>query len=223
MAMKSIRMNYSNAANTYKLKVGVKVTCLLRYTLLSTSLMISMQSCSEERSSNREIYNKEFKWKITIPENFKNVSSQEWTKMQNKGADAIENTYDTEVVNQAKTIFVFKSDQTNYFESNYQPFDIAIDGDYSKYCLEITNMLYETFDTQMPDTKIDTLRTIEKIDGLEFKKFEIKLQYPDERVLHAVMYSRLFDKKEFSVNIMYMDKEKGRKMLESWTQSKFNK
>ena len=143
--------------------------------------------------------------------------------MQNKGADAIEKTYDEKVINQSKTIFVFKSDQLNYFESNYQPFDIAIDGNYLESCKDVNNILYETFKTQMPDIKIDSTSTIEKIDNLEFQTFKMKVEYPNKMVLNVLMFSRLFDKKEFSVNIMYVDNNKGQQMLESWRKSKFTK
>src|SRR5690606_1788507 len=148
---------------------------------------------------------------------------EEWAKMQNKGADAIEKTYNEEVVNQAKTIFVFKSDQLNYFESNYQPFDTAIDGDYLESCKNVNNMLYETFITQMPDIKIDSTSTVEKIDNLEFQTFKMKIEYPNKMTMNVLMFSRLFDKKEFTVNIMYVDKKKGEQMLDSWKKSKFTK
>ena len=36
------------------------------------------------------------------------------------------------------------------------------------------------------------------------------------------MYSRLFDKKEFSVNIIFIDEKKGQLMLESWRNSTFS-
>jgi hypothetical protein len=37
------------------------------------------------------------------------------------------------------------------------------------------------------------------------------------------MYSRLFNKLEFTVSIMYLDEEKGAAMLKSWRGSKFGK
>lgn len=186
-------------------------------------LTILIQSCSGQTTPKKEIHNKDFNWTITIPENFENVSSEEWKKIRNKGADAIEKTYEGEVINQTKTIFVFKSDQLNYFESNYQPFDTATDGDYLESCKNVNDMLYETFKTQMPDIKIDTIRSVEKIDGLEFQTFKMKVEYPNKMILNVLMFSRLFEKREFSVNMMFVDQIKGEKMLDSWKKSKFTK
>ncbi len=186
-------------------------------------LIIIFQSCNGQKKEKQEIRNKDFNWTITIPENFENVSSADWAKMQNKGADAIEKTYEGDVVNQSKTIFVFKSDQLNYFESNYQPFDTTVDGDYLASCKAVDEVLYGTFKAQMPGVKIDTTRTVEKIDNLEFQTLKMKIEYPNKMILNLFMFSRLFDKREFTVNIMYVDKIKGQKMLDSWRGSKFNK
>lgn len=184
---------------------------------------ITLQSCNGQISPKKEIYNQDFSWTITIPENFQNVSAEEWAKLQNKGAEAIEKTYEEEVINQSKTIFVFKSDQFNYFESNYQPFDISIDGDYLESCKNVNDILYETFKAQIPNIKIDTTKTVEKIDNLEFQIFKMKIEYPNKMVLNVLMYNRLFDKKELTVNIMYVDNKKGQLMLEAWEKSKFTK
>lgn len=151
-----------------------------RLIYLLLSLTIIVQSCKGQTTPKKEIYNQDFNWTITIPENFQNVSVEEWKKIQNKGLDAIEKTYDEKVINQAKTIFVFKSDQLNYFESNYQPFDIAIDGDYLESCKNVDEVLYKTFETQMPGINIDTTKTVEKIDNLEFQTFKMKIRYPNK-------------------------------------------
>jgi hypothetical protein len=181
------------------------------------------QGCDGQTSPKTEIFNEEFNWKITIPENFQNVSVEEWTNLQNKGADAIEKTYDEKIINRANTIFVFKSDELNYFESNSQPFDITIDGDYLESCKNVNNMLYETFKTQLPDIKIDSSTSVEKISKMEFQTFKMKIEYPNKMIMNVIMYSRLFDKKEFTVNIMYVDNKKGEQMLDSWKNSKFTK
>lgn len=190
-----------------------------KFILLFTILLV--QSCQSQKSAEREIFNADFKWSITIPKNFENVSGEEWSKLQNKGKIAIEDTYGEEIINNSKIIFVFKSDDLNYFESNYQPFDPS-DGDYLATCENVNLVLYETFKAQMPNAKIERRTTTEIVDQLEFQKFEMEVEYPNKMVLHLLMYSRLFDEKEFSVNIMFVDKAKGAEMLDSWKKSKFS-
>jgi len=49
----------------------------------------------------------------------------------------------------------------------------------------------------------------------------MEVTYPNDMIMNLLMYSRLFDDQEFTVNIMYVDKQKGKKMLKSWQNSKF--
>jgi hypothetical protein len=211
---------YGNIAN---LNINDRKEIMKSLNSLIFCLLTIIQISFGQTSTIREINNKDFNWTITIPENFENVSSEEWAKMQDKGADAVEKTYGEKIVNQSKTIFVFKSDELNYFESNHQPFDTSKDGDYLESCKNVNDMLYETFKTQMPDIKIDTIRTIELIDNLEFQCFKMKVEYSNKMVLNLLMFNRLFDKKEFAVNIMYVDENKGKLMKDSWLKSKFKK
>ncbi|MFK7796997.1 MAG: hypothetical protein AB8E82_06055 [Aureispira sp.] len=195
----------------------------MRQTIFSFIILsILLTSCNGQiKTDPKKLYNEDFKWTIVIPENFNIVSPDDWAKMQNKGADAIENTYGEEVINQAKTIFVFKNADFNYLESNYQPFDTEVDGDYLESCKNVNEILYETFKTQMPNAVIDSSRSVEKISGLDFQTFKMKIDFPNGMIMHSLMYSRLFDKNEFSVNIMYVDDKQGEKMLNAWTNSRF--
>ena len=142
-------------------------------------------------------------------------------KMQNKGADAIEKTYDEKIENNSKTIFVFKSDQFNYIESSYQPFDTTKDGNHDESFNQVNKLLYGTFEAQMPNAKLDSSSTKETISGLTFSKFRITILFPNKMIMELLMFSRLFDKQEFTVNITTIDKEKQRILLDAWKNSKF--
>src|SRR5688500_12937505 len=83
---------------------------------------------------SQTLHNKEFNWTITIPEGFEKVSAEDWAKLQNKGAQAIENTYGEKIENLSTIIFAFRNGQLNYLEANYQPYDKAVDGDYRSSC-----------------------------------------------------------------------------------------
>lgn len=213
-----IYLSWQQHKSDTKLNLKMKLNYLL---LLVLAFIFT--SCNGQAEKRNEVYNKDFKWTIEIPQNFENVSPEDWAKIQGKGAKAIENSYGAKMVNRAKTIFVFKSGKLNYLESNYQPFDKTVNGDYVQSCIKVSNIIYKTLETQIPGAKLDTTRTLAKIDDLAFQKFSIKVTYPNKVKLNVLMYSRLFGDKEFSVNIMYVDKKMGEEMLNSWTNSKFGK
>ncbi|MNS30207.1 hypothetical protein D3C72_622320 [compost metagenome] len=75
----------------------------------------------------------------------------------------------------------------------------------------------------MPQAKIERSSSTEKIDGFVFQTFKVKIELPNKMVMTLLMFSRLFEKKELTVNIMYIDTSKGEKMLASWRNSKFKK
>ena len=186
-------------------------------------LVTILQGCKgQTQSKNKELFNKDFNWTIAIPENFNAVSPQELANLQQKGTAAIEKTYDGTVENNAEPIFVFRSDQFNYFESNYQPFDSSKDPDYVKSFRNVNNILYNTFKAQMPDAKLDSSSSTTVISGLTFQTFHVSITFPNKMVMTWLMYSRLFDKNEFTVNIMTTDKQKEKELLNCWLSSKFD-
>ena len=193
-----------------------------RYLTVFTAAIIFFSCHGQSGSKPTIVFNKDFHWKIEIPPGFESVPAEEWMKLQNRGTAAIEKTYEGKVENNAKTIFVFKSDQFNYFESNWQPFDSTTDGNYLESFGSVNKIVYTTFETQMPMAKLDSASSQETIDGKLFQVFRTTITIPGKIVLESRMYSRLFGKREFTVNIMTVDKEKQRMLLNAWKNSTFS-
>ena len=192
--------------------------------LLALIVLSLFFSCkAQTKSEQRTIYNRDFKWTISIPAGFDTVSAEKWAKMQNRGAEAIEKTYDAKIENRAKTLFVFQNDQFNYFESNHQPFDTTEDGNYLESFKEVNNMLYGTFEAQMKEAKLDSSSSTQVISGLTFQTFKVVVSFPNKMVMNWQIFSRLKGKKEFTVNIMTVDKQKEKELLNSWLNSKFDR
>ncbi|MBX2907671.1 MAG: hypothetical protein KF744_16620 [Taibaiella sp.] len=175
------------------------------------------------KNVNNVVYDTNFKWTITIPENFEKVSPEEWANLQRKGQAAVEETYEKKIANYSKNIFVFKKDKAHYIEANWQPYDTKVDGNYKESLKAIVSILYETFSTQVPGIKIDTTFNTENIDGMQFEVAHIRIPIPETYTLSLDMFSRLFDNRDFTVNIMYIDKTKGMQMLDALRNSKFSK
>ena len=190
--------------------------------ITSLIIFLGLISCKSQTESNPKIiHNKDFNWTITIPENFNSINETEWNKTQQKGKDAIEKTFGEEIINQATTIFTFENGQFNNFEANYQPYDIEIDGNYLETYNDVNEMLYQTFETQMPQAKLDSISSIQKISGLDFQRFDVVVDFPNGMKMKTVGFSRLFDKKEFTVNITAVDEKILKQMLDAFLNSKF--
>ena len=183
-------------------------------------LLIGFQSCNSQSKS--KIINIEgFNWTVTIPENFNPIDNNEWNKLEKKGEDAIEKAIGEDIINEAVTIFVYKNGQFNNFEANWQPFDVEIDGDYMETYSEVNKILYETFETQIPNAKLDSISSIQKVSRFDFHRFDITIDFENGMKMKTIGFSRLFEKKEFTMNITYVDEKIGKKMLDAFLNSQF--
>ena len=193
-----------------------------KFTILYFIIFLGLNSCKGQTESKpKTIENKDFNWTIIIPENFISINKNEWKKTQQKGKDAIEKTFGEEIINQAITIFAFKNGQFNNFEANYQPYDTEIDGNYLETNNDLNKILYQTFETQMPKTKLDSISSTQKISGLEFQRFDVTVDFPNGMKMKSIGFSRLFDQQEFTVNITAVEEKIGKKMLDAFLNSKF--
>jgi hypothetical protein len=56
-----------------------------------------------------------------------------------------------------------------------------------------------------------------------YETFNVTITFSNRMQLKAKLYCRLFDKKEIIVNIMAVDPDKEKQLLNAWLNSKFEK
>ncbi len=188
--------------------------------LVSIIGFLILTSCNKEKV--RVIENDDFKWTVTIPKNFRELSESEWDKFEDKGMDVFEDVYGEEMENRATTLFAYKSGKFQTFESNYQIHDLETDGDYFKSNHEVNKMMYETFEETMPNVTLNSISSKEIINGLEFNRFQINIDFPNGIEMTTVGYSRLFNDKDFTINIVYTKESVGKELIENILNSKFD-
>lgn len=196
-----------------------------RYNLFLIAFFLIIKVCEGQAVTTKNtFFNADFKWAITIPDSFEPVSSKQYTALRKYGTAMMEKTINGKIEDTAKLIYSFKSDLFNYFEANQQPFDIKIDGDYLAHCKEEDNAIYDTYKRLSSSAfKIDTAISTETIDGLKFQFFKLHMTYHDKMAFDMMVYSKLFEKKEFTVVILYNNKLKGDLIINAWKNSKFDK
>ncbi|WP_372773336.1 hypothetical protein [Mangrovibacterium sp.] len=169
---------------------------------------------AQTKLESPSFYSPEFNWKIQIPPGFEEIEPAIWDLKKN-ATDSIA------PAKQPQTILVFKSNDYHYFESNWQLYNKDEQGEFKVHCQSVANQLYQTFEEQIPDAKIDTASSVQTVGSLEFQKFVFKMTLPNGIALYSYMFSHLFDNKEFSANLFYVNEEQGALLMEAWLYSKF--
>ena len=195
-----------------------------KYLLIITALLMA-QICFAQADTTkkaREVYNQEFKWRMTIPDGFENIADNQYDQLQKVGNDALQKSTDQKIDLTTKRIVSFKSTLSNLFDSNYQPYDTSTNGDFMANWKATCDIVYNTLKQQMPQgTKLDSTISTETISKLKFQSFKIQATLPNSLQITVQMFVRLFDKNQFTVSMLYADKQKGALMLDAWRNSKF--
>jgi hypothetical protein len=185
-------------------------------------LLFLFTSCNKKRDPN-EVYISEFKWSIHIPSTFSTEDINKWKEVQKKGMSAVETEVGREINSVVRTLFIFTDDKQNYFEATTQPYDMARDGDYVQTCERMNDLIYRTITTQMPTARFDTIKSTQMIDNILFQKLEGTTTYADNSKRTSLIYRSLFDTKEITISIMFMDDKAGRQMEDALLRSSFGK
>lgn len=162
-----------------------------------------------------------FGWTMMVPAAFKAVSNEEVKRINQKGKVAIEATIDQEIPLNTQPIFNYRKDVMHYMEANYQPYDVKIDGAYLETNRSIYDVVYQTFEREMPEAKIDTAQEFETVNGLQFSRFKVAIRLNANFQIKMYMYNRLFGKKDLTVTFMFVDPKIGDEMLRYWRLSTF--
>ena len=194
----------------------------MKTTLTILAFISASFACFPQDISPEIKFIEEINWTIQVPEGFDVIELEEFEKIREKGKKAIEDTFGAKPEDSTKVILSLRNGQFNILEVNYQPNFTPKNEDYTSTLRETKLLIYEMFTDQMPGIIPDTSSTVEYIDKLTFYVYHVTLGLPEKRSFKIHMYMRLFDDKDWTFNIMYMDEEKGQEMLEAFRNSTFD-
>lgn len=117
---------------------------------------------------------------------------------------------------------IFKKDNYNYFIIHIKDYDPAVDGDYNDAVVNTNNVLYETYRQTFKNAKIDTVTSSEKIDGVTFDRYSIKIEIPPKTNMKILSYSTYKEGKDIAVSVAYSNDEIGEEILKALRSAKFS-
>ena len=184
-------------------------------------------SCQEKKkvdsgSIENNIYvNEETGWKITIPDGWKIMTTDQRNQMNEKGKRAIEDAMGAQVdVEGLRNLIGFQKDIKNIFNSTLEPFVEDYEGEWEENNELIKEILLETYSQNGISAKVSDTKK-EKIGGVDFLCFSIIVNLPDNSTFTQIMYSAFINGYSLGININYTDKKHGEEMINAFKNSTF--
>lgn len=166
----------------------------------------------------------EIGWTIEIPTGWTIVEKDETEARNEKGKEIIEETIGGEFdASGLKNLIVFQKNKFNIFQSTSEPFKVEYEGEWEQNNHALKELIYTTYESQ--GIKVDSsVTTIEKIDGLNFLTYILTLYgKKGEIILHQMLFSRLINGFDFSVNLNYNNNRERDELLKAFRNSRFEK
>lgn len=187
------------------------------------SLFLLFFNCQgQELSDQIQIVDKITGFKMDLPEGFEQLTDSEMSKMMTIGKEKIDNVYHSDIELSGGDPMMFKKDNYNYFIIHIKDYDPAVDGDYNDAVVNTNNVLYETYRQTFKNANIDTFSSSEKIDGVTFDRYSIKIEIPPKTNMKILSYSTYKEGKDIAVSVAYSNDEIGEEILKALRSAKFS-
>ncbi len=192
---------------------------------------LSLSSCGQPAKKTdegeireQEYFSREIGWVIEIPRGWEVVDLEKIKESSEKGTKIIEKSTNMKIDdNNLRNLVSFKSNQFNIFQSNSEPFKVEYEGEWEENNKKLKGIIYDTYQNQGIAAD-SSATTIEKINGLDFYRYDFTLFGPKGKViLKQIMYNKFINGFSFGVCISYNNEKDKNVMLEAFRKSTFNK
>jgi hypothetical protein len=187
--------------------------------------LFSIVGCNRQHKL-KEYNIPEVNWTLRIPEKSNFLDSLQFDTISKKAVNVINTTYNSEIdFKDVQSLFTIRQGEYNLLGSTLNTFDTTSGMTWEQSYAASKEMLLQVINGQAPTVQIiDTLSSVQLIDGLRFEKLYLKTYYPDKKLtMNTVWLYRKKDKYDFSINVSYTDEKIGRQYLEIIANSKFEK
>ena len=168
----------------------------------------------------KEIYIKELKWSLEIPNEFKEVPIRTSEITKEKGIKLIESAYlENKVKIIAKPLFNYNNGKFNSIKAQITELNSeqTLENEFKK----ANEIVIKSFTKNRPNTEFEKNISKEIIDGLEFQTFNFKTLNKSGKNYQMKVYSKMFEIKKLDIIIVSNSVEKKRVIENIILNSKF--
>jgi hypothetical protein len=183
-----------------------------------------LQLAESRQSPDSNLYqNKELGWTMAIPAQWRVIERNYFEAMLKKAiTDSSKSYIDTF---DSRVLLAVQKDTHNLFLAIVQSFRKEIKGDWGVYQSHQDQDSYKTYEEHIKgrEMKLDSSTSIEIINGIKFKVFNIKISRTNgELVLNQFLYAKLINGVSFGVVINSNNEKDKETLLLAWKRSIFD-
>ncbi len=168
---------------------------------------------------------KDIGWTINLPNDFKIEDSVSVARNTAEGEIILEKESHIDVNTAATKNLISAS------KGMYTAFNVTLSKSFAPnehYWDSVNNRVINIFYNAMikqasPTARFDSSRTIETIDGLDFKSFRMDIRLNDKLTVHSFLVTRLYRGSTLTINYYYTDEPGGEQIKKMIRESKFKK
>jgi hypothetical protein len=195
-----------------------------RKTLLSFILLLA--TIVSNSQNNQECFFENIGWTITLPHDFilYDFINESRNMQQASGVDGMDDEYDeTTDLFASQTMLLAIKDRFNYFNITITPFDPEEDGSWEVTMQSWKHQAYKSMAKLVGFERLDTVSSVEYIDGLAFSKFQVAVRLDDKTRFDMVLLGRWYNGFDCCINYLNLNAESKKQIETMLLSSRFRR
>ncbi len=191
--------------------------------LLQAILLLSLVplfACNQVKKTQYSF--NEINWTISVPDSYDIASADEVEETGNRSKKAIEYIDSTLDFSATKDLITIRKGELNYFTAAITPFDPRTQ-DWELSNSNVKKAIVQGFKNQTTSVSIDSSTSQIFLNNIQFGKFKLTLTYPDNNIVHILVYNRIHNGYDFGVLVCYVDDLIGKNLNQIFLNSELKK
>jgi hypothetical protein len=159
-----------------------------------------------------------------IPSDFNVIDAAKNETMNRNGQKLLEDANHVKVdVSETKSLIAARKSEKDYFNVTITPFDPKKDGSIDETNVKVNEILFTTFQSELPNAKIDSASGVKIVGGKSFSEFRMKILINQNTTMYMYLLSKLYKGYELGITYLYIDEPTKKQIASTLDSFKFDK
>jgi hypothetical protein len=194
----------------------------MRISLVLFLMIIFFSAAAQQKDSTCTF--KEIGWRVTVQADFQIADNQKAEEATQRGLGMVKGATGVKGdISHFKVLVYAKNSPGNMFQASLEDFARGSDSGLRKTMKHVKDVLYTTIAKEIPTSALDSISSIQEIDGMSFDKFDLKITLEGRGEAHTIMLSKYYKGYDFGITYSYINDSIKQEIETMLQNSKFDK